>query len=697
MDQPPFPGPGRGDVPLEPGAPGGPARDGAPGGPGDDWDGDAEMAAFLADIEAGRARIPEPWEIEGPAAAISLGDACNVDLAELAAMAGPDGLGGDRFAQGNTADVLRPGPVLAALTEQATREVAILTDNQLLGAVSAARRLAARAEYLELSAVAEFTRRRNGQLAASIARKDPRGCRAGEFAAAELAMELVTSINAARNRMDLAADLATRLPCTLAGLAAGTIDGDRAWTIWVRTRFLPDEAAAQADAILAAAAPGLRHDQLARKAATLEMKLDPDGVKRRKEDARNDEQRIEARREPSGNATLAGRELALTDAMASKAHIDALAVALRDGGLAGSLRQLRVLVYLDLTQGRDPRHRLTPAGAQPPAAPQTGQGMDDANQDEGERAGGHGNGGTGEREGTATDSRDDRDDDGDEDRNGKNEDEDDSDGDGPGGGHGGSKRPVAPGSPAGGLAPLPALVNLIIPVGTLLDWSAAPGDAGTWGLLDGDDTRAIVQAASRHPRSRWCVTVTGPDGTAVAHGCTRGQHPWTPAAGSGNPNQQRSGGGDRDGPRTARDGPPHPGPAEHQTPSRPDANQTTQLLDLLRQLNITLNPIAKGTCDHRHREDRYTPSRKLKHLIRARTTRCTAPGCGAQAYFCDQDHVVPYPHGPTCECNLHPPCRRHHRCKQAPGWRLEQPEAGIMRWTTPSGRSYITTPTVYGT
>jgi hypothetical protein len=76
VDQHPFPGrAGGGDVPR----PGGPARDGAPGGapggPGDDWDGDAEMAAFLADIEAGRARVPGPWEVEGPAASISLGDA----------------------------------------------------------------------------------------------------------------------------------------------------------------------------------------------------------------------------------------------------------------------------------------------------------------------------------------------------------------------------------------------------------------------------------------------------------------------------------------------------------------------------------------------------------------------------------------------------------------------------------------------
>ena len=293
-----------------------------------------------------------------PAASISLGDAADVDLAELAAMAGPDGLGGDRFAQDGAADVLRPGPVLAALAEQAGRELGRLSDNELLGTVSAARRLRNRAEYLELSAVAEYTRRRTAQLAASIARKDPRGCREGEFADAELAMELVTSTHAARDQMDLAADLATRLPCTLAGLAAGTVDGDRARTIWYYTRFLSDLAASQADTILAAAAPGLRQDQLARKAAALEMKLDPEAVRRRRDDARRDDQRIETRREYSGNAALAGRELATADAMASKAHIDALAAALRGGGLEGSLRELRVLVFLDLTQGRDPLDRL---------------------------------------------------------------------------------------------------------------------------------------------------------------------------------------------------------------------------------------------------------------------------------------------------------------------------------------------------
>ena len=40
-------------------------------------------------------------------------------------------------------------------------------------------------------------------------------------------------------------------------------------------------------------------------------------------------------------------------------------------------------------------------------------------------------------------------------------------------------------------------------------------------------------------------------------------------------------------------------------------------------------------------------------------------------------------------------CRHHHRCKQAEGWWLEQPEPGLLVWRVPSGRIYTTTPTEY--
>jgi hypothetical protein len=75
---------------------------------------------------------------------------------------------------------------------------------------------------------------------------------------------------------------------------------------------------------------------------------------------------------------------------------------------------------------------------------------------------------------------------------------------------------------------------------------------------------------------------------------------------------------------------------------------------------------------------------------------CCFPGCRRPAAQCDQDHTMPYHRGGrTCECNLAPLCRRHHRCKQTQGWWLEQPEPGVMAWRTPAGRTYPTGPAAY--
>jgi hypothetical protein len=125
--------------------------------------------------------------------------------------------------------------------------------------------------------------------------------------------------------------------------------------------------------------------------------------------------------------------------------------------------------------------------------------------------------------------------------------------------------PGGPAAPPGPPAPFPALINLTIPAGTAYGWSAAPGEAGGWGLLDPGDTRRLLQAASQHPRTRWCITVLNPDGTAAAHGRARGTHPWIPPPAD----SQRN-----------RDG--------------PDARQAAALADLLRRLNVTVTPIAKA-------------------------------------------------------------------------------------------------------
>ena len=44
-----------------------------------------------------------------------------------------------------------------------------------------------------------------------------------------------------------------------------------------------------------------------------------------------------------------------------------------------------------------------------------------------------------------------------------------------------------------------------------------------------------------------------------------------------------------------------------------------------------MTPITRGSCDHHQAEAGYRPSRKLRHMVRARNARCTAPGCGRPA------------------------------------------------------------------
>jgi Domain of unknown function (DUF222) len=666
--------------------------------PEDDFDLGQYFDWVAGEIEAGRLQVPREPAVEDPAVSLSLGDAYAVDNAYAvdvvddaydvdsvlpAAMRGPQGrgepglsgpglggqgLGGPRgldgpqapgeaqcldeaqclggaagggaFGRGQAADLLPPGPDLAALTAQALSSPAALSDDELLGALQAARRLKNLAGYQQTLAIAEFARRRQAQFQAARAAGKPAGCRDGEFPGEELAMELMETGPCTGARIDTALELTARLPRTLTAMADGSVDLDRAITIAARTAALTDTGAAYADEVLASAAPGLRPDQLARKAAALEMKLAPDAVRARKELARRLDQRVEARREASGNSSLAGRELPTADVIAAKAHLDAVAARLRASGLIdATLDQLRALALTDLTQGRDPLDRIKPA-----LRPATGQPAPGASPAPG------------------TDGRPERDPDQTED---------------PRPSHGHSDHPRQPGVDPGrgpgrpsGPGPVPALINLLVPADTLLGWGTAPAQAAGWGLLDTDETRALVAAAAQHPRTRWCLTVTAPDGTAVAHGCASGRHQWPP------------------------DGPAPPQRSPDQRKPQP-AQHATRLLDLLRCLNLTLEPVARDGCDHRHAEDRYVPSRKLRHLLRARNQTCTAPACNAQALYCDLDHTVPYPDGPTDQCNLNPKCRRHHRIKQAPGWTAVQPAPDTSTWTTPSGRTHTVTATTY--
>jgi hypothetical protein len=596
------------------------------------WNGQAEVERLIAAVDAGQVKIPEE---SSPGVWFSLAGVADEAELNLA------GLG-----KGGRIDTRPPDAALAALADMACDPAMLVTlgDNQVLGLAAAGRRLAARAAWIQQTAVAEFAARRlepNPKKATALGFTD--------FAPDELVPELVIPTTDAELAMAEARDAVRRLPACTGLLHDGRISAFQLKIITQSTQPLSDAGAAEADLLLAAAAPDLTPGKLRAMCTRIVMMIDPAAAQRRKESAAK-QARVERFQEYTGNAALSGRELPPDEVLASSQHIDGCARTLRKSGVAGTLQELRARVFLDLTQGRDPLDRIAgvdgnaDAGARDSRENSPAAGQPDNRGPNGSRPLDH----------RALDETPD-------DESPDDETPDDMPDDG-------STIGARPGgSPSRAKPPVKATITLLVPVGTALGWSSAPGEIPGFGLLDPQTTRDMMQAASAHPETRWCVTLVGPDGTAAAHGCAPGRHPWIPRNGPGPP------------------APDAPGPAE----------QAAQVTALLRRLRVQLAPIAKGTCDHRHYSDRYVISRTLKHLIKARAAKCTAPGCNRPAAEADADHTIPWPAGPSCECNLGAPCRYHHRNKQAPGWLLEQPEPGVMKWHTPSGRTCTTYPTRY--
>jgi hypothetical protein len=240
----------------------------------------------------------------------------------------------------------------------------------------------------------------------------------------------------------------------------------------------------------------------------------------------------------------------------------------------------------------------------------------------------------------------------------------------PPGGASSSGAPARPGaaSPAlppaaGGSAGLPGgpvvagMVHLTMPLSTWLGLSGSPGEVAGFGPLGAGDCRDLGQVMAAHPQTTWCLTIIGNNGRPVAHGCTR--H------------------------RRSRRGSPGGGPG-------PPSVGAGWVAD------VRVEWLESGGCAHRREVSGYRPPAGLEHLIGVRQQVCAFPGCQRAARRCDLDHTIPYGQGGrTCACNLAPLCRRHHRAKQAPGWQLSQPEPGTMIWTTPSGRTCTTHPSIY--
>jgi hypothetical protein len=87
----------------------------------------------------------------------------------------------------------------------------------------------------------------------------------------------------------------------------------------------------------------------------------------------------------------------------------------------------------------------------------------------------------------------------------------------------------------------------------------------------------------------------------------------------------------------------------------------------------------------------HDPGAVLEGHVLTRDQTCVNPVCSTPASSCDLDHTIPHPAGPTAARNLGCLCRHTPRAKQA-GFELVQPEPGVFRWTTPTGRTYTRRP-----
>jgi len=427
---------------------------------------DAELeAAFIrslpADIRAEYAA--GPWT--------GAGEALAAGFLHHDELAGPRG---DGFAAGGELDVLVPGPELAAAAAAAGADPGGLGESELVGVLCGWQRLAAWAQAGQARCLTELIRRRKEQ---SVALQRP--SLAGHVDD-EVAAALALTGQAAGRLLAVSAGLG-RLPVVAAALTGGRID-------WVKAGVFADYLAGLPDADAAVIAAGVLDGAERRTSGQLRAALvravlayDPESGQRRREQARKDAS-VQVWQEPSGNAGLAGRELAPADAVHASARLTSCARWLRRHGAVGSTDQLRAAALVALLTGQALDSLL------PAATAETGAGTGAAGPAD------HGDG-VNRLDGAAGQA-----------------------GPGPVAG-------VAGVAAAGGLT---GSVNVTMPMSAWLGQSGSPGEVSGYGPADPGTCRELAGRAG--PSARWSLTLTDAAGRAVAH--ARAGHAPPPGAGA---------------------------------------------------------------------------------------------------------------------------------------------------------------------
>jgi len=601
---------------------------------------------------------------------------------------------------GRVAALLPTGAGLAAWL--ASTGIGDCSDDELPDVALGYRRLAAWAQAQELSTVAEIASR----TAIRRERADDAGRPRQVLpeAGAEVALALTMSQPTAMDWTALATRLRWQLPVTAAALTDGQIDLAGARIIAEATAPLPDETARAVEERVLAGAHRQTTAQLRAAVRRAVIAADPDGADNRRQHAER-HAKVVLYPDADGTAMLAGSALPAVTAAAAMARITAIARAMKTAGSSGGLDYLRAYVMLGLLLGTlpstspptdgprpddptgDPRpgnppdrgDRLPPAEPRP-AAPPADPSPDEPRPDA-----------------PPADPPPDE----------------PLDLDAPvswpplpAGLPGSAALPTsADGAPTRRATgrPTPGLLDVLLP------WSALtarpygePTLLGRVGPVTPAQTGQLLDLAIRHPATEWRIILTDEDGHAQAVERLR-RNTCSP-------------------PGRARAGPTTTAPVvgrvtvtiPHSTlsdPARPDSGRLAEAL--LRAANraavreragVRVRPgvrgqaggTADGECGHHYATPAYRPTPRLREFVIARDASCTFPPCGQPAWRADLDHTIPWQQGgPTCACNLSARCRTHHKIKQLPGWQLNQPQPGTLRWTTPVGRSYTVQPNRY--
>ncbi len=311
---------------------------------------DAELAAAFvrslpADIQSEYAA--GPWTGEG--------EAWGAGFLHHDPGAGPRG---DGFAAGGEHDVLAPGPELAAAAAAADDHRGQLGESELIGVLCGWQRQAAWAQAGQAACLNELVQRRKAQ---SVELNRPS---LAEHVDDEVAAALALTGRAAGRQLQVSLGLA-RLPEVHAALSAGRIDWVKASLFTDHLAGLPDEDAAAIAAAVLAGADRKTSGQLRAMLMRAVLAYDPDAAQRRREAARKDAS-VHAWDEVSGNAALAGRELAPEDVAHASARLTEYARWLHEQGAEGTMDELRAAAYVALLTGRsmDSLVSTHPAGAE---------------------------------------------------------------------------------------------------------------------------------------------------------------------------------------------------------------------------------------------------------------------------------------------------------------------------------------------